>query len=218
LSKKKLSEEKLLEEKNRINDLYHYERELKEKGYMLVAGTDEAGRGPIAGPVVAASVILPTGLWLEGLNDSKKVSPKKRDRLYDEILKNCICYRIKVIDNDEIDRINILQSSYLAMKLAISEMDISPDFVLVDGLENKMIKIPQLPLIKGDSKSASIAAASILAKVYRDRMMEEYDLLYPEYGFAAHKGYPTKRHIQAVEEYGVLKIHRKTFTPISKLL
>lgn len=216
--KRKLSEGKLQAEKIRIEGLYTYERDLNNQGYELVAGTDEAGRGPIAGPVVAAAVILPTGLYIEGLNDSKKISPKKRERLYDEIIGNCVSYGIKVIDNDEIDRINILQSSYLAMKMSIDEMEISPDYVLVDGWENKMIKIPQTNLIKGDSKSASIAAASILAKVYRDRLMEEYDLIYPDYGFAAHKGYPTKRHIQALEEFGVLKIHRKTFTPISILL
>jgi ribonuclease HII len=210
--------EKLATEKERLAKLYSWEKELMEKGYRYIAGTDEAGRGPIAGPVVAASVILEPDTYLEGLNDSKKVSPKKREKLFDEIIEKCVCFGIKVIDNDEIDRINILQSSCIAMKMAVDEMDIIPDFVLVDGLENKSITLPQLNLIKGDSKSASIAAASILAKVYRDRIMEEYDLLYPQYGFASHKGYPTKKHIQAVMDYGVLKIHRKTFTPISKLL
>ncbi len=218
MDKKNLSAKKIQIEQIRIEGLYTYERNLNLQGYDLVAGTDEAGRGPIAGPVVAAAVILPTGLYIEGLNDSKKISSKKRERLYDEIIDNCISYGIKVIDNDEIDKINILQSSFLAMKMAIDEMAISPNYVLVDGWKNKMISIPQINLIKGDSKSASIAAASILAKVYRDRLMEEYDLIYPEYGFAAHKGYPTKRHIQALEEFGVLKIHRKTFTPVTRLL
>ena len=199
MDKKNLSAKKIQIEQIRIEGLYTYERNLNLQGYDLVAGTDEAGRGPIAGPVVAAAVILPTGLYIEGLNDSKKISSKKRERLYDEIIDNCISYGIKVIDNDEIDKINILQSSFLAMKMAIDEMAISPNYVLVDGWKNKMISIPQINLIKGDSKSASIAAASILAKVYRDRLMEEYDLIYPEYGFAAHKGYPTKRHIQALE-------------------
>ncbi|MDD4343043.1 MAG: ribonuclease HII [Eubacteriales bacterium] len=218
MNKIKGKAEKLEAELLRVDQLYHFEREIKSQGYQIIAGTDEAGRGPIAGPVVAASVVLPEGLFLKDLNDSKKVSPGKREKLYDEIIEKCLCFGIKVIDNDEIDRINILQSSCLAMKLAIEGMDILPDFVLVDGLKNKLLTIPQLPLVKGDSKSASIAAASILAKVYRDRIMDEYDKLYPEYGFATHKGYPTKKHIQAVKDYGVLKIHRKTFTPISILL
>lgn len=218
MSKLKFTGEKLAQEKERLTNLYFYEKDLHNQGYKFIAGTDEAGRGPIAGPVVAASVILKPDTYLEGLNDSKKVSPKKRDKLYDEIIDKCVSYGIKVIDNEEIDRINILQSSCLAMKLAIDEMDITPEYVLVDGLENKLITLPQIHLVKGDSKSASIAAASILAKVHRDRIMEEYDLLYPQYGFASHKGYPTKKHIQAVMDYGILKIHRKTFTPISKLL
>ncbi len=206
------------EEVERIDRLYFYEKELKIKGINIIAGTDEAGRGPIAGPVVAAAVILPIGTYIEGLNDSKKISAKKREKLYDEIIEKCTCFGISVIENDEIDKINILQSSYLAMKKAVDQMELSPEHVLVDGLKNTLLTIPQTPLVKGDSKSASIAAASILAKVYRDRIMEEYDLIYPEYGFASHKGYPTKRHIQAVKDYGVLKIHRKTFTPISQLV
>lgn len=213
-----MSEEKLETEQIRIDKLYSYERDLNSKGYNLVAGTDEAGRGPLAGPVVAAAVVLPIGTYIEGLNDSKKVSPAKRERLYDEIIEKSVCYGICEIDNNQIDEINILQSSFLAMKMSVDKMNITPDFVLVDGWENKMITIPQLHLLQGDSKSASIAAASILAKVYRDRIMIEYDLIYPEYGFAAHKGYPTKRHIQALNDYGVLKIHRKTFTPVSRLL
>lgn len=218
MNKTKGKAEKLEAEILRVDQLYHFEREIQSQGYQIIAGTDEAGRGPIAGPVVAASVILKPGTFINGLNDSKKISAKKRESLYDEIKEKCISFSIKVIDNDEIDRINILQSSCLAMKLAVEDMDVSPDFVLVDGLKNKLIEIPQLSLVKGDSKSASIAAASILAKVYRDRIMDEYDQMYPGYGFASHKGYPTKKHIQAVEELGVLKIHRKSFTPILKLL
>ena len=202
----------------RIKALYSYERQLNEQGYQLIAGTDEAGRGPIAGPVVAASVMLRTGTFIKGLNDSKKLSAKKREAIYEEILSKCICYGISVISNEEIDRINILQSAYLAMKKSLDEMEILPEYVLVDGLFNNRIEIPQMAIVKGDSKSASVAAASVIAKVYRDRIMDEYDKEYPQYGFASHKGYPTKKHIEAVREYGVLKIHRKTFTPISTWL
>ena len=210
--------EKMLREEERLEQMYLYERGALLEGYKYVAGTDEAGRGPIAGPVVAAAVILKPGTFIEGLNDSKKISQKKRERIYEEILSLSLSYSIKVVDNQEIDRINILQASWLAMKLAVEDMDIQADFVLVDGYANKLIKRSQRGLIKGDSLSASIAAASVLAKVYRDRIMEEYDFLYPGYGFASHKGYPTKKHLEALKELGVLKIHRKSFTPVAKLL
>lgn len=205
-------------EEKRIEELYFHERALISQGYKYIAGTDEAGRGPIAGPLVAAAVILEPGTYIEGLKDSKKISQKKRERIYDLIVDSALSYSIKVIDHEEVDRINVLEASLLAMKQAVEGMAIEADYVLVDGYDNKHIKRPQMGLIKGDNLSASIAAASILAKVYRDRIMEEYDLIYPGYGFAAHKGYPTKRHLEALKELGVLKIHRKSFTPVAKLL
>ncbi len=205
-------------EEERIRQLYAYERECTENGYSLVAGTDEAGRGPIAGPVVAAAVILKPETFIEGLNDSKKISEKKRERIYAEIIEKCIAYAITAISSETIDEINILQSACLAMQQSVEQLQPQADFVLVDGLHNKRIVLPQLALTKGDSKSASIAAASVLAKVYRDRLMYEYDRQHPEYGFASHKGYPTKKHIEAVKQHGILKIHRKTFTPISNMI
>ena len=216
--KKMVKKEKAERERMRINALFSYEREAIQKGYRFIAGTDEAGRGPIAGPVVAAAVILEPDTFIEGLNDSKKISEKKREIIFDQIMEKCLASKIIVIDNETIDKINILQSANLAMKQSVEGLTPAPDFVLVDGLHNSLITIPQLALTKGDSKSASIAAASILAKVYRDRIMKEYDVLYPEYGFASHKGYPTKKHTDAVKKYGILKIHRKTFTPISTLI
>jgi len=204
--------ERYEKEKERLQKLMEYERAAKANGYHLIAGLDEAGRGPLAGPVAAAAVILPDSFYLEGLNDSKKVSPNVRDRLYDQIVKEAVSYSIVMVDNEEIDKINILNATKKAMSQAVRELSAKPDFLLLDAIELKDIDLPQLPLIKGDSKSASIAAASILAKVTRDRWIEKIDGKYPQYGFAKHKGYGTSEHIEAIGKYGLTEIHRRTFS------
>ncbi len=194
-------------------DLLKYEKELYEKGIKLVAGTDEAGRGPLAGPVVAAAVILPENYVLEGLNDSKKLSEKKRDLYFDIIKRDAISFGISVVSPKKIDEINIYEASRYAMLEAISLMDVTPEYVLSDAMPLKIDN--NLPIIKGDAKSLSIAAASVLAKVTRDRIMYELDLKYPEYGFKSHKGYPTKKHIEAITEHGVIKdVYRFTYKPV----
>lgn len=190
---------------------YSYEAIALENGYTVVAGTDEAGRGPLAGPVCAAAVILPQGLIIEGLNDSKKISEKKREKLYDVILENAISYGIAFATHEEIDEINILNASQLAMRRAVAMLTPQPDLVLVDGNIARNFPMDAQPIVKGDSLSMSIAAASILAKVTRDRYCEEMDRAYPEYHFAAHKGYPTKEHMDLVRALGPCPIHRKTF-------
>ena len=176
-----------------------------------VAGIDEAGRGCLAGPVVAAAVILPAELVIDGLNDSKKLTDKKRRELYDVITQNAVSYGIAMASEREIDEINILQATFLAMQRAIDKLDVRPDLALIDGNRAKDFGLPVRTIVKGDSLSASIAAASILAKVTRDRLMEELDEAYPQYGFAVHKGYGTKRHYEALREYGPCPIHRRTF-------
>ncbi len=192
-------------------DLWALERACRAGGIGLVCGADEAGAGPLAGAVYAGAVILPDGLALEGLNDSKQVSPKNRDRLFDEIREQAVAWAVAWVDEGEIDRINILNARMLAMDKAIHLLDPAPEFALIDGNRNKGITIPNATVVKGDSRSASIAAASILAKVSRDRYMEELDRRYPEYGFARHKGYPTKAHYEALRKYGPCPVHRKTF-------
>lgn len=192
-------------------DLWALERACRAGGIGLVCGADEAGAGPLAGAVYAGAVILPDGLALEGLNDSKQVSPKNRERLFDEIREKAVAWAVAWVDEGEIDRINILNSRMLAMDKAIHLLDPAPEFALIDGNRNKGITIPNATVVKGDSRSASIAAASILAKVSRDRYMEELDRHYPEYGFARHKGYPTKAHYEALRRYGPCPVHRKTF-------
>ena len=172
---------------------------------------DEAGRGPLAGPVCAAAVILPAGLVIDGLNDSKKLTDKKRRELYDVITQNAVSYGIAMASEREIDEINILQATFLAMQRAIDKLDVRPDLALIDGNRAKDFGLPVRTIVKGDSLSASIAAASILAKVTRDRLMEELDEAYPQYDFAVHKGYGTKRHYEALREYGPCPIHRRTF-------
>jgi len=204
--------EKIQKEKERLLKLMEYERDAKKKGFHFIAGLDEAGRGPLAGPVVAAAVILPESFYLEGLNDSKKVTPQARERLYDEIISVAIAYSIMAVDNIEIDTINILNATKKAMSQAVKDLSVRPDFLLLDAVELKDVNIPQLPLIKGDSKSASIAAASILAKVTRDRWITYIDSKYPQYGFAKHKGYGTAEHIEAIGKYGLTEIHRRTFS------
>ncbi|MBQ2446141.1 MAG: ribonuclease HII [Oscillospiraceae bacterium] len=195
-----------------MTELWNFEHELIEQGYELICGVDEAGRGPLAGPVCAAAVILPTDLEIEGLNDSKKLTEKKREALYDIIIEKALAYGIAMVSEKVIDEINILQATFLAMKGAVEAMELTPDYVLIDG--NREPDLGQLPvktIVKGDSRSANIAAASILAKVTRDRYMMEMDREYPQYGFAVHKGYGTKKHYEALTEHGHCPIHRLSF-------
>ena len=190
---------------------YKYEEEALNKGYKLVCGVDEAGRGPLMGPVCAAAVILPAGLVIDGLNDSKKLSEKKREALYGVITANAVAYGIGFASVEEIDAMNILNAAMLAMNRAIEQLDPKADFAIIDGNCKRSIKIPCETLIGGDAKCPSVAAASILAKVSRDRLCYELDKKYPQYGFAKHKGYGTKEHIAALFEYGPCECHRKTF-------
>ena len=196
---------------------FSYEKAALEKGYKTVCGVDEAGRGPLAGPVCAAAVILPVDYEIEGLNDSKKLSEKKREALFDIICEKAIAYSIAYGSIEEIEQFNILEATFIAMNRAIDGLDIKPDFALIDGNRvPKEIKIPCETVVKGDAKSCSIAAASILAKVTRDRLMEEYDINYPEYNFKKHKGYGTKEHTELILKYGVSPVHRPSF--LKKLL
>lgn len=192
-------------------NLWEIEREYAEKGYKLICGADEAGAGPLAGAVYAAAVILPLGLEIAGLNDSKKLTEKKRETLFDIIQEKAIAWAINGIDVDEIDATNILAARLKAMDMCIDMLEPKPDFALIDGNRDKGIRCPHIAVVKGDSRSANIAAASILAKVTRDRYMIALDEVYPEYGFAKHKGYPTKAHYEALRKYGPCPIHRKTF-------
>ena len=190
---------------------YTLESKLYDLGYRNVCGVDEAGRGPLCGPVVAAACILPCGLILPGLNDSKKLSEKKRDLLFDQIKENAIAYSIASASVEEIDQLNILEATLLAMRRAIDGLGIKADFALIDGNVSRDFQIDAKAVISGDATSPSIAAASILAKVTRDRMCIELDAAYPQYGIAKHKGYGTKAHMQALREYGASPIHRKQF-------
>ncbi len=192
-------------------DLWEIERSCFARGIGLVCGADEAGAGPLAGAVYAAAVILPPGLELEGLNDSKKVSPRKREVLFDQIQAQAVAWAVASVDEGEIDRINILNARMLAMDRAIQALDPAPEYALIDGNRNTGIRCPNETVVKGDGRSASIAAASILAKVSRDRYMKEMDARYPGYGFARHKGYPTKAHYEALRRLGPCPIHRRTF-------
>ena len=192
-------------------DLWKYERACFQEGYTAVCGVDEAGRGPLAGPVCAAAVILPKELEIPGLNDSKKLTEKKRRELYDVITEQAVTYAVALVDEKTIDEINILQATFRAMSQAVSDLRTTPDMVLVDGNRAPQLPLPVKTIIKGDSLSASIAAASILAKVTRDRWMEQMDEAYPQYGFAVHKGYGTKRHYEALREFGPTPIHRMSF-------
>ena len=192
-------------------DLWAYEREAFADGVKLVCGVDEAGRGPLAGPVCAAAVILPPELVIPGLNDSKKLTDKKRRELYDVITAEAVSYGIAFASEKEINEINILQATFLAMARAMEKLTPQPELALIDGNRAKDFGLPVRTIVKGDSLSASIAAASILAKVTRDRLMEQYDEAYPQYGFAIHKGYGTKRHYEALREFGPSPIHRMTF-------
>lgn len=191
--------------------LYEFEYEKQKLGYNLICGVDEAGRGPLAGPVFAAAVILPLDCEIDGINDSKKLSEKKREQLFDEIIEHAVAYSIQSCDNKIIDEINILQATMLAMKNAVENLSITPDIVYVDGNRLPDVNVSAEYVIKGDAKSANIAAASILAKVSRDRFMNEMNAKYPEYCFSKHKGYPTKLHYEKIREFGISDIHRLTF-------
>ena len=191
---------------------FSLENSLCERGYELVCGVDEAGRGPLAGPVCAAAVILPRGCVIDGLDDSKKLTEKKRERLYGLIIDNAVSYSVAFGSVEEIEKLNILQATFLAMTRAVNGLKIQPDFVLVDGNRKPPeILLPCDTVIKGDTKSYSVAAASILAKVTRDRLLYDYDREYPQYGFAKHKGYGTKAHYQAIAQYGITPVHRPSF-------
>ena len=213
MPRKKLTEE---EEMERIISLYEIEHQYMLKGYMNIAGVDEAGRGPLAGPVYAAAVILSPDTIIKGINDSKKLTEKRREELFDEITEKALAYNIFSVDEKRIDEINILNATYEAMNGAVNGLCISPDFVLIDGNRMSGMNFPYETVVKGDSKSISIAAASILAKVSRDRFICEMAEKYPQYGFDKHKGYGTKAHNEAILEYGPCEIHRKTF--LKKLL
>lgn len=206
---RKISEEKLALERQRLEGMREFENKYSDLG--AVAGIDEAGRGPLAGPVVAAAVILPKDIFLPFLNDSKKVTEKRRDVLFDQIKQEAIAYGIGIASNALIDDINILQATYEAMREAISKLSKTPDILLVDAVHIPNISLKQVGIVKGDAKSVNIAAASILAKVTRDRLMLEYDKIYPEYGFASNKGYGTAKHIEALKAYGACDIHRRSF-------
>ena len=190
---------------------YELENELKAKGYTYICGIDEAGRGPLAGPVFAAAVILPEGLEDVGINDSKKLSEKKRDALFDIIKERAVAYAIACADEKEIDELNILNATFLAMKRAVEGLAVRPEIALVDGNRKPGTGIEEITVVKGDAKSISIAAASILAKVSRDRYLLELDRQYPQYQFARHKGYPTQLHYDMIKQYGISPVHRLSF-------
>lgn len=198
-------------------DLLEYEKDLYKKGIELIAGVDEVGRGPLCGPVVACACILPKNYKLDGLNDSKKLTERKREQLYEVLVNEAISYGIGIISPKRIDEVNIYQATKEAMYEAINNLNPKPEHVLIDAMPLDL-DVPSTSIIKGDAKCLSIAAASVIAKVTRDRMMIELDKKYPEYGFASHKGYPTKKHIEAVKQYGVLDFYRFTFSPISDLI
>ena len=202
-------EEKLKAEMQRVEDLCKFEKEYGMYGY--ICGIDEAGRGPLCGPVVAGAVVLPKDLRIMYINDSKKLSEKRREELFDIIQKEAVSVGVGIVDAARIDEINILNATYEAMRQAVNNLSVKPDILFNDAVTSPQLDIRQLPIIKGDAKSISIAAASIIAKVTRDRMMCEYDEMYPGYGFAKHKGYGTKQHIEALKELGMSPIHRKTF-------
>ena len=207
--KKRRQEEKLKKELERLEAMSVYEREYA--GWGAVCGIDEAGRGPLAGPVVAGAVILPKDEKILYVNDSKKLSEKKREMLYDEIMSRALAVGVGVVGPERIDEINILQATYEAMRMAVAQLKVQPDILLNDAVTIPDLKVRQVPIVKGDAKSVSIAAASIIAKVTRDRLMREYGQVFPEYEFASNKGYGTKSHIEALKTYGPTPIHRRTF-------
>ena len=200
------------------SNLLKYERELYKNNITLIAGVDEAGRGPLCGPVVAAAVILPKNYKLEGLNDSKQLTEKKREEFYDILQKEAISIGVGVVDANIIDEINILEASRNAMYIALGNLNVTPEYILSDAMSLNDIDIPSRPIIHGDALSLSIAAASVIAKVTRDHIMYELDKKYPEYNLKKHKGYPTKEHLELIKKYGVISEYRKTFKPVKHIL
>ena len=200
-------------EQERLQNLKQIENELHVRGFEKICGIDEAGRGPLAGPVVVAGVIMPKDSMIEGVNDSKKVSEKKRELLYDRILEEAVSYSVAIIGQDVIDDINILNATKQGVTSVVKGLDVKPDLIVIDALQHIDTNgVPYESIIKGDAKCYSIAAASIIAKVTRDRIMREWDGVYPQYGFIQHKGYGTSKHIEAIKEYGLSPIHRRSFT------
>lgn len=197
-------------------NLYEYEEALYDQGNQLICGVDEAGRGPLAGPVVVAACILPPFLRIEGINDSKQLTAKKREELFKIIVKNAVAYQIVFVSEADVDLLNIYQATKKGMLEAIRGLEVTPDHVLIDAMPLGELKIPHTSIIHGDARCASVAAASILAKVTRDEFMEKMDVKYPNYGFKKNKGYGTKAHMEALEKYGPCPIHRKTYSPVSK--
>lgn len=213
-----ISYQREMKERQRVANLYTFENECKANGYKLIAGVDEVGRGPLAGPAVVASVILPENFFIEKINDSKKLSEATREKIYDIIMENAIAVNRAIIDEKTIDRVNIYQAAMNGMYEAIYGLNPKPDAVLIDAMPLESLDIYHQSIIKGDAKSASIAAASIVAKVERDRMMNEFDKIYPQYGFAKNKGYGTSEHLEALRKYGPCEIHRKSFEPIKSMM
>lgn len=211
------SYERAQRERERVAGLYAYEDECRARGHELIAGVDEVGRGPLAGPVVVAAVILPPDCFIEKLNDSKKLSEKTREKLYDIIMDKAVAVKWTAVDEKTIDRINIYQASMNGMYEAVYGLDPRPQEVLIDAMPLNRLEIPSQSIVKGDAKSASIAAASIIAKVTRDRMMADFDRQYPQYGFAKNKGYGTAEHLAALRQYGPCPIHRRSFEPIKSM-
>ena len=205
-------------DKLRVKELYKFEDEIRSQGYNLIAGTDEAGRGSLVGPVVIAAVILPPNFYLAKLNDSKKISAKVREKLFDEIQAAAISYSCVAVDVEEIDTLNIYQATIQGMLRAVFALTIQPDFVLTDAMKVDFGEIPTQAIIHGDALSASIAAASIIAKVTRDRLADEWSKIYPQYGFEKNRGYGTKLHLDAIKKFGPTEIHRKTFNPVKEIL
>ena len=216
IEKRKRAIQAELNEDLRLEQMLRYEKELYKAGYQAIAGIDEVGRGPLAGPVVAAAVILPPGCKIRGLNDSKKIPKKKHMVIYQAILDQALAVGIGIMDNTVIDQVNIYEATKLAMKDALSRLKLKPDYLLIDAMKLD-VEIPQESIIKGDANSLSIAAASIVAKVTRDKLMADYDKEFPGYNFAQNAGYGTKSHLQGLERHGVTPIHRKTFEPVKSM-
>lgn len=208
--------DKQLKAKEHFEQMSMYEQSLRMQGFQYIAGLDEAGRGPLAGPVVASAVILPAGFYLEGLNDSKKIPETRREIFYEVIQKEAVAVGLGIIHSEEIDRLNIYQSTKKAMLAAIADLKMTPDHLLIDAME-LTVPMPQASIIKGDAKSISISAASIIAKVTRDRMMKEYAFMHPQYGFNKHMGYGTAEHMDAMRKYGVTPWHRRSFAPVREI-
>ena len=216
IEKRKRAIQAELDEDLRLEQMLRYEKDLYKAGYQTIAGIDEVGRGPLAGPVVAAAVILPPGCKIKGLNDSKKIPKKKHNEIYQAVLDKALAVGVGLIDNEIIDQVNIYEATKLAMKEALSKLSLKPDYLLIDAMKLD-VDIPQESIIKGDANSLSIAAASIVAKVTRDKLMADYDKKFPGYDFAKNAGYGTRSHLQGLERSGVTPIHRKTFEPIKSM-